>query len=43
VEKASKSVRSLRIAEIIQLDIQIEEGKMRAFRAKVKVSFKFED
>ncbi|HJL86221.1 MAG: dodecin family protein [SAR324 cluster bacterium] len=43
VEKASKSVRNLRIAEIIQLDMQIEEGKMRAFRAKVKVSFKFED
>jgi len=43
VEKASKSVRNLRIAEVIQLDMQIEEGKMRAFRAKVKVSFKFED
>ena len=43
VEKASKSVRNLRIAEIIQLDMQIEEGKMRAFRAKAKVSFKFED
>jgi len=43
VEKAFKSVRTLRIAEVIQLDMQIEEGKMRAFRAKVKVSFKFED
>ena len=43
VEKASKSVRNLRIAEVIQLDMQIEEGKMLAFRAKVKVSFKFED
>ena len=43
VEKASKSVRNLRIAEIIQLDMQIEEGKMLAFRAKVKVSFKFEN
>ena len=43
VEKASKSVRNIRIAEVIQLETQIEEGKMRAFRAKVKVSFKFED
>ena len=43
VEKASKSVRNLRIAEVIQLDMQIEDGKMLAFRAKVKVSFKFED
>ena len=43
VEKASKTLRDLRIAEVIQLDMQIEEGKMLAFRAKVKVSFKFED
>lgn len=43
VEKASKSLRDLRIAEISQLDMQIEEGAIRAYRAKVKVSFKYED
>jgi len=42
VETASKSLRDLRIAEIVQLDVQIEDGKIRAYRAKVKVSFKFE-
>ena len=43
VGKASKSLRDLRIAEVSQLDLQIEEGQIRAYRAKVKVSFKYED
>jgi flavin-binding protein dodecin len=43
IEKASKSLRDLRIAEISQLDMQIEDGAVRAYRAKVKVSFKYED
>ncbi len=43
VEKASKSLRDLRIAEISQLDMQIEDGAVRAYRAKVKVSFKYEE
>jgi flavin-binding protein dodecin len=43
VNKASKSLRDLRIAEISQLDLQLEGGKVRAYRAKVKVSFKYED
>ena len=43
VSKASKSLRDLRIAEVSQLDLQIEEGAIRAYRAKVKVSFKYED
>jgi 23S rRNA pseudouridine1911/1915/1917 synthase len=43
IEKASKSLRDLRIAEVSQLDMQIEDGHVRAFRAKVKVSFKYED
>jgi len=43
VEKASKSLRDLRIAEVSQLDLQIEDGAVRAYRAKVKVSFKYED
>jgi flavin-binding protein dodecin len=42
VATASKSLRDLRIAEISQLDLQIEDGKVRAYRAKVKVSFKYE-
>lgn len=43
VERASKSLRDLRIAEILQLDLQLDEGKIVAYRAKVKVSFKYED
>ena len=42
VGRASKSLRDLRIAEVSQLDVQIEGGKVRAYRAKVKVSFKYE-
>jgi hypothetical protein len=41
VLKASKTLRDLRIAEVSALDLQIEKGKVRAFRAKVKVSFKY--
>ncbi|HLA98654.1 MAG TPA: dodecin family protein [Anaerolineales bacterium] len=41
VETAAKSLRDLRIAEVAQLDIQLEDGKVRAYRAKVKVSFKY--
>ena len=42
VKKASESLRDLRIAEISQLDMQIGDGKVEAYRAKVKVSFKYE-
>ncbi len=41
VELAAKSLRDLRVAEIAELDIQLEDGKVRAYRAKVKVSFKY--
>jgi flavin-binding protein dodecin len=41
VEKASESLRDLRVAEVSELDLQIEDGKVRAYRAKVKVSFKY--
>ncbi len=41
VATASKSLRDLRIAEIVQLDMQIEDGKVQSYRAKVKVSFKY--
>lgn len=42
VKRASKSLRDLRIAEIVQLDMSLNEGKVEAYRAKIKVSFKFE-
>lgn len=41
VETAAKSLRDLRIAEVDQLDMQIEDGKVVAYRARVKVSFKY--
>jgi flavin-binding protein dodecin len=43
VDRASKTLEDLRIAEIAQLDMQIENGIVRAYRAKVKVSFKYRD
>ena len=42
VERASKSLRDLRIAEIADLDMQLDGGKVLAYRAKVKLSFKYE-
>ena len=42
VEMASKTLRDLRIAEIVELDMQLEDGKIRNYRARVKVSFKVE-
>ena len=42
VKLASKSLRNLRIAEVVELDMQIDDGKVAAYRAKVRVSFKYE-
>jgi len=42
VEIASKTLRDLRIAEVIELDMQLEDGKIRNYRARVKISFKVE-
>jgi dodecin len=42
VQRASKSLRDLRVAEISQLDMTMDNGRVKAYRAKVKVSFKFE-
>ena len=42
VERASKSLRDLRVAEVSQQDLVIEGGKVTAYRARVKVSFKYE-
>ncbi len=42
VNKAASSLRDMRIAEISELDMQLDDGKVQAYRAKVKVSFKYE-
>jgi hypothetical protein len=43
VERAGKTLRDLRVAEIAQLDMTTEDGKVVLYRAKVKISFKYED
>ncbi len=42
-ERAGKTLRDLRIAQVVNQDIHIEDGKIAAFRVRLKVSFKFED
>lgn len=42
VSKASESLRELRIAEVISMDVTIKDGKIETYRTKLKVSFKFE-
>ena len=42
IERASETLRDLRIAEIAELDLVLEEGVVVAYRARVKVSFKYE-
>ncbi len=42
VERAAKSLRDLRIAEIAELDMQLENGNVRLYRARVKISFRYE-
>ena len=42
VTRASQSLRDLRIAEVAELDLQLENGQVIAYRAKVKLSFKYE-
>ena len=41
VETAGESLRDLRVAEITKLDVTIEDGKVKSFRARVNVSFKY--
>jgi len=43
IKRASKTLRDLRVAEVKQLDMVIENGKVEAYRAKVNLSFKYED
>lgn len=42
VAAASKNLRDLRIAEVVTLDMHLEDGKVSSYRAKVKISFKYE-
>ena len=42
VKRASQTLRDLRVAEISQLDMQLKDGKVQSYRAKIKVSFKYE-
>ena len=41
VEMASKSLRDLRVAEVSELDMKVENGQVTAYRARVKLSFKY--
>jgi len=43
VERASKSLKNLRIAEVEKLDLRLENGKVTAYRARISLSFKYED
>ena len=43
VERAGKNLRDLRIAEVSKFDMVLKDGKVESYRAKIKVSFKFED
>ena len=43
VERASHTLRHLRVAEVSELDVTIDEGRVTTYRAKLKVSFKYED
>jgi flavin-binding protein dodecin len=42
VKRAAKTIRGLRVAEVAQLDMTMKDGKVESYRAKVKVSFKYE-
>lgn len=42
VETASKSLRDLRVAEVTELDVTVDEGKVSRYRARLKLSFKYE-
>lgn len=43
VVKAAESLRDLRIAEVVEMDLQIDDGEVVAYRTKLKLSFKYED
>ena len=43
VELAAQSLQDLRVAEVVELDMQLENGQVLAYRAKVRVSFKYQE
>jgi flavin-binding protein dodecin len=43
VETASKSLKDLRVAEAVEFDLKLENGKVSAYRTKMKISFKYQD
>jgi len=43
VETAGRSLKNLRVAEVKDLDMKVEDGKVTAYRAKVSLSFKYKD
>ena len=43
VDRAAQTLSDLRVAEVVELDMQIEDGKVRGYRARVKVSFKYKE
>ena len=43
VERAAKTLRDLRVAEVVKLDMELEGGQVRAYRARVQISFKLEN
>ncbi|MBV8963826.1 MAG: dodecin domain-containing protein [Hyphomicrobiales bacterium] len=43
IERAAETLRDLRIAEVVEQDLQLRDGKIEAYRTKLKISFKFEE
>ncbi len=43
IERAAETLRDLRVAEVVEQDVVIDDGKVEAYRVKMKVSFKYED
>jgi flavin-binding protein dodecin len=43
VERAGRTLRDLRVAEVVKLDLDIDDGQVRAYRARVQISFKLEE
>jgi dodecin len=42
IDRASKTLRDLRVAEVVKLDVQLKNGKVEAYRSRISVSFKYE-
>jgi hypothetical protein len=42
IARAGKTLRDLRVAEVVELDMQLDNGKIESYRAKIKVSFKYQ-